>query len=280
MTAGGGMGNLAKRFATAGVLVPLVLAAIYADPTPIAVTGLAAVAAAVGYDEWLRMALPVTADDRALGLRAAGAVVCASLVILSVVFGPLDALTPLLTLATMGLCTVVLFRRARLPEAGRHASAALFGVLYVGLLLAPLPLMKAEGRPDLLVVTLCLAFFSDTVAYFFGRFFGKHKLYPAVSPKKTRAGAAGGLIGGVLATAGVGTAWLVPELSIGPAVALGLAGSAAGQVGDLVESMAKRTFDVKDSGNLLPGHGGVLDRVDGLLFVGPVVYWFFVLFGY
>ncbi len=273
------MGNLAKRFATAGVLVPLVLVAIYLDPTPASVTALAALAAALGYDEWLRMALSSDDGGRAAGLRLCGALFCVLLVVLSVVFGPLDALTPVLTVATMVLPAVVLFRPSALSGAGRHMAAALAGLLYVGLLLSPLALFKAEGRPDLLVVTLCLAFFSDTVAYFFGRFFGKRKLYPAVSPKKTRAGAVGGLLGGVLATTAVGSWWLTPELPLLPAVALGIAGSAAGQVGDLVESMAKRTFGVKDSGTLLPGHGGVLDRIDGLLFVGPVVYWFVVAFG-
>ncbi|RMG94396.1 MAG: phosphatidate cytidylyltransferase [Deltaproteobacteria bacterium] len=274
------MGNLAKRFATAGVLVPLVLLAIYADPTPISVTALAVLAAVFGYDEWLRMALPVREDDGAWSLRIPGATLCALVVVLSVVFGPLDALTPLWTLATLLLPSIVLFRRAALAEAGRHMAVALAGLSYVGLLLSPLALFKAEGRPDLLVMTLCLAFFSDTVAYFFGRFWGKRKLYEAVSPKKTRAGAVGGLVGGVLATTVVGAAWIVPELPVGPAVGLGIAGSVAGQIGDLVESMAKRTFGVKDSGHLLPGHGGVLDRIDGLLFVGPVVYWFFVLSGY
>jgi phosphatidate cytidylyltransferase len=97
-------------------------------------------------------------------------------------------------------------------------------------------------------------------------------MYPAVSPKKTWEGSAGGFVGGILATVVVGSNWLLPDLPLSHAVLLGFVGSAAGQVGDLVASMLKRTFGVKDSGELLPGHGGMLDRIDGLLFVGPVVF--------
>ena len=113
----------------------------------------------------------------------------------------------------------------------------------------------------------------------FNNVYIKTKLYPEVSPKKTRMGSLGGLVGGVLATVVVGTAFVLPELSMGHAVVLGLLGSVAGQIGDLVASMAKRTFGVKDTGNVLPGHGGMLDRIDGMLFVGPVVYWYVALLG-
>ena len=112
----------------------------------------------------------------------------------------------------------------------------------------------------------------------FGRLWGKRKLYPAVSPKKSVEGAFGGIVGSVLATVGVGSLWTVPELPIVSAVVLGVLASVCGQAGDLVESMIKRTYGVKDSGKLLPGHGGMLDRIDALLFVSPVVY-YFVLFG-
>ena len=273
------MGNLAKRFATAAVLVPLVLVAIYVDPTPLGVMAVAALVAVFAYDELLRMGLPVTDGDRARGLRFAGGLITVAMVALPTVFGLYDSLPALLTAGAIVLPTIVLFRREQLPEAGRHMMVAVAGLLYVPLLLAVLPLFKEAGRPDWLVVTLCTAFFSDTVAYFFGRFLGKTKLYPAVSPKKTRMGALGGLVGGVLATTVVGTVFLIPELPVHHAVLLGVLGSASGQIGDLVESMVKRTFGVKDSGAILPGHGGMLDRVDGLLFAGPAIYWYVALLG-
>ena len=98
-----------------------------------------------------------------------------------------------------------------------------------------------------------------------------------VSPNKTKEGALGGLLGGALAMTGFGTLWLLPEIPVADAVALGLVGSALGQIGDLVESMLKRTFGVKDSGAVIPGHGGLLDRVDALLFVAPLLYYYYTL---
>ena len=273
------MGNLAKRFATAGVLVPLVLAAILVDHTPYGILAIAMAVALVGYDEYLRMGLPVTSDDPAWGLRAVGGFAAATLCAGPTILEAWDVLPPILTASTLALSTVVLFRKSQLPQARRHLATALSGLVYVPFLVAVLPLFKQEGNADWLVVTLCAAFFSDTVAYFFGRFLGTSKLYPAVSPKKTRMGALGGVIGGVLATVVVGKLFLLSELPLSHALGLGIFGSAAGQVGDLVASMIKRTFGVKDTGTILPGHGGILDRVDGMLFVGPVFYWYVNFFG-
>ena len=87
------------------------------------------------------------------------------------------------------------------------------------------------------------------------------------------------MLGSCLATAGVGSMWLLPDLPLAHAIPLGIFGSVAGQTGDLVESMLKRTFGVKDSGTILPGHGGLLDRVDALLFVAPVTYYYVTLIG-
>jgi phosphatidate cytidylyltransferase len=140
------------------------------------------------------------------------------------------------------------------------------------------PLLKHDFGPQWLFLALALAFSSDTLAYFAGRGLGKHKLYEAVSPNKTIEGSIGGLFGGVIAMVGMGHYWLAPELPIVHAVVLGVIGSVLGQLGDLIESMIKRTFGAKDSGNLLPGHGGMLDRVDGLLFVAPLVYYYKELF--
>ncbi len=273
------MSNLAKRFATAGALVPLVLAAIFMDSTPYGVAAIAVAVGVIAYDEYLRMALPVREGDRAWGLRSMGGLFAAATTALPTVWGANRVLPPLLAAAAIFMATVVLFRKSQLADGGRHLSVVLSGLLYIPMLVAVLPLFKHEGHSGWLVVTLCTAFFSDTVAYFFGRFLGKAKLYPEVSPKKTRMGALGGLVGGVLATTVVGGLFLLPDLSLVHAIAVGLLGSVAGQIGDLVASMAKRTFGVKDTGAILPGHGGMLDRIDGMLFVGPVVYWYVVLFG-
>jgi phosphatidate cytidylyltransferase len=270
------MGDLAKRFATAAVLVPAVLAAIYLDPTGWAVTALAAAVATLSLDEYLRMALPVSERDPARLLRAVAAVLAIALVAAPVQWGLGHVVAPLFTAAALLLGFATLARPAQLEHAGRHFGIVLSGLVYVPLLMSVLPLLKAGGHANWVTITLCMAFFSDTVAYFFGRAWGKQKLYEAVSPKKTVQGSIGGVLGSVLATVGVGALWLEADLPIAHAIVLGVVGSVCGQAGDLVESMLKRTYGVKDSGALLPGHGGMLDRIDAMLYVTPVVYWYVI----
>jgi phosphatidate cytidylyltransferase len=268
------MGDLAKRLGTAAVLVPALLVSILVDPTAYSVLAFATVVGIIAHDEYLRMALPVSADDRALGLRAAAAVCTTAIMVAPSLWGLGAPTTAALGFSALVMSFAVLGRSAQLEHAGKHLAVCLSGLVYVPFLLAHLPLLKVGGEPYWLIVALCTAFFADTVAYFFGRAFGKHKLYPAVSPKKTIEGSVGGVIGSVLATLGVGTFWTLPELDVVHAIVLGVLASFCGQAGDLVESMVKRTFGVKDSGAILPGHGGMLDRIDALLFVAPVVYYF------
>ena len=271
------MGETTKRLLTAAVLVPFVLLAIFLDPTPYGVLAIAVIFGVGAQDEFIRMALPVSEGDPALRIRVASALLGTAVVALPVFFTPGVALPPMLAFSVLALGMVVLSRREQLPEAGRHFGVTLAGLLYAPALMSVLPLLKDSGRPEWLTVVLCMAFFSDTVAYFFGRAWGKHKLYPAVSPAKSWEGAVGGVLGSCLATVGVGSLWLLPDLPIAHAIPLGIFGSIAGQTGDLVESMLKRTFGVKDSGTILPGHGGLLDRIDALLFVAPVAYYYVAL---
>lgn len=271
------MGDLAKRVGTAAVLVPVVLAALWLDPTKWSITACAVAMAGFGLDEYLRMALPVSDEDRGVAVRLVGALGSAAVVGGVAVFGIGATLPPVLAGFVLLVTVALLSRPSHLPRAGHHFAACISGILYVPVLASVLPLIKSDfgdTGAGWLTMTLCIAFFSDTVAYFFGRAFGKHKLYPAVSPKKTLEGSFGGLLGGCLATSAVGKLWLVPELSWVDVAVLGVAGSAFGQIGDLVESMIKRTHGVKDSGALLPGHGGMLDRVDALIFVAPLVYYY------
>jgi phosphatidate cytidylyltransferase len=128
------------------------------------------------------------------------------------------------------------------------------------------------------VLALLCGFISDTAGYFAGRRWGRRKLYEVVSPKKTVEGALAGLAGG-LASGLVAHAWFLQELSLARAVALSLVATAAGQIGDLCESLIKRATGQKDSGELLPGHGGILDRSDAMLFASATVYTYLVLFG-
>lgn len=272
-----GLSNLAQRVLTAAVLIPILVVSMFVEPTAWSILGCSVLAVLFAGDEYLRMGLADRAGDRAdpaLGLRAVFGLAGAGVMIGNFVLGTHAAMAPSMFMAAMVVATAVLLRKQHLPDAGRHFAYALAGLVYVPMLACVWPLLKKELGPEWLFLALALAFGSDTLAYFAGRAFGKHKLYQAVSPKKTIEGSIGGLLGGVLAMVGMGHFWLAPEIPLAHCVALGLIGSALGQIGDLVESMIKRTFAIKDSGNILPGHGGMLDRVDGLLFVAPLVYYY------
>ena len=123
-----------------------------------------------------------------------------------------------------------------------------------------------------------ISWFCDTFAYYSGRFFGKKKLCPEVSPKKTVEGAIGGVIGG---TIGVILWWIIAPvegISWYEPVILGVLGTAASQIGDLVASLIKRYVGIKDYGNIMPGHGGILDRFDSILYTAPLVYYYITMF--
>ncbi|MCY0885508.1 MAG: phosphatidate cytidylyltransferase [Firmicutes bacterium] len=143
--------------------------------------------------------------------------------------------------------------------------------LYLGGFFSFLPALRRlpHGR-WLALGAMAVVWGTDTAAYFVGRAWGRRKLWPRISPGKTWAGAAGGAVAGTLA----GLVWTVPgHLAPAPALGLGLAVSLAAQLGDLVESNLKRFAGVKDSGDILPGHGGILDRFDSALLALPVAYY-------
>lgn len=301
------MNNLARRIATAAVLVAVVLVMIYLDPTHWAVTGGTVVAAAIAGDEFLRMSVrriegtresPASADSAAsleadasasksgesaseglLTLRVLFALSSTALILGCAIDHSGRWLMPLVLSGALLLAVGVLMHKKALRDGGAYLTSMLAGWIYVPVMLSVWPLIKREVGPNWLTVALATAFLSDTVAYFVGRAFGKTPLYPEVSPKKTVEGSVGGLLGGILAQVGMGSLWLVPHLPVWHAVILGILGSVLGQSGDLVESMIKRSCGVKDSGTLLPGHGGMLDRVDALLFVAPMAYVYVTLMG-
>ncbi len=125
---------------------------------------------------------------------------------------------------------------------------------------------------------LFVVFSCDTGAYYVGHRWGRHKLWPAVSPGKTIEGAIGGLLSSVVVSLVVGTLLPIDVATVGFLLALGFVLALVGQVGDLMESMLKRVSQVKDAGGILPGHGGLLDRLDSLIFAFPVVYYGVVFF--
>jgi phosphatidate cytidylyltransferase len=157
-----------------------------------------------------------------------------------------------------------------LSKALPNSALLVTGIIYVfGCWKAALPLRDAS--PHWLMYALILNWAGDTGAYFIGRRFGKHKLAPRVSPKKSWEGSAASVVTSVL----IGGAYLwrfLPQVPLAEAILLTAAANAAGQVGDLAESAIKRGAGVKDSGTILPGHGGFLDRVDSTLFALPLIY--------
>ncbi|AGL01281.1 CDP-diglyceride synthetase [Desulfoscipio gibsoniae DSM 7213] len=150
-----------------------------------------------------------------------------------------------------------------------------FGTIYVGLLIFLFLISTLPNGLIWLVLVLVCTWSSDTLAYLVGRRWGKRRMAPELSPGKTLEGAVGGVLGSTIA------AWVVvmsySPLPLWPVLSLGFITGLAAQIGDLVESAIKRLAGIKDAGNLIPGHGGVLDRFDSMLFTAPLVYYYVVL---
>jgi phosphatidate cytidylyltransferase len=180
--------------------------------------------------------------------------------------------------------TVMIFFWSLLGKIGAHLVGRIaltsFGVLWVGVGFAYIMLVRfmKYGLSLSILLVVCTVV-NDSFAFFVGRAIGRHRLAPHVSPKKTVEGSIGGLVGAMLAALVV-SAYADWDMPKGYAVLLGLVVGIVGQWGDLFESAVKRDFQVKDSGKLLPGHGGILDRFDAFLFAGVATYWMSIaLFG-
>ncbi|HET7501818.1 MAG TPA: phosphatidate cytidylyltransferase [Kofleriaceae bacterium] len=283
------LGNLAQRFLVALVAVPILLVILYyhrPEPT----WALIFAASLIAMHELFAMLLP--AADRRAALVMGGLAVAAFYWLdpdamagygggLPRVLGGAvraGATIPLiLTAVVPGL--YYLFRFRDIPSvAGRYA-ATVTGILYAGYLttyLAKLKLIDPDHAGNTVLLVLIVAWLADTGAYFAGRYLGNARLYEAVSPKKTWAGAWGGLAGSVVGVAALKLA-TAHYLSWFDVALIAIPGGILGQLGDLTESLIKRSVGVKDSGALLPGHGGLLDRIDAVLFIAPYVYGYLVL---
>jgi phosphatidate cytidylyltransferase len=188
-----------------------------------------------------------------------------------------NAISVVLAVIVPGL--YYLFRFRDIPSvAGRYA-ATVAGIIYAGFLTTFLAFLKRidpNHGGDTVVLVLIVAWLADTGGYFAGRFLGNKKLYEAVSPKKTWAGLWGGIAGAVVGTI-VLKLLFATWLSWFDVFAISIPGCLLGQMGDLAESLIKRSVGVKDSGTLLPGHGGILDRIDAVLFIAPYVYVYLIV---
>jgi phosphatidate cytidylyltransferase len=177
--------------------------------------------------------------------------------------------------------TSAMLRGAPFDKMIASSGATILGVLYIALLGTHLVLIRTGFTPELSRHLLSFFFLvlmgSDAGAYYIGRAFGKHKMAPTISPGKTWEGAVGG-VAAALAMATLAHFWFFRELPLKWTLPLAFAMSIVGIFGDLVESALKRSASAKDAANILPGHGGLLDRLDSLLFNAPLIYYFAVFY--
>jgi len=261
--------NLAVRLSTAAVVAPLLLFTLFLGPS----WGwflIVFVASLVGAAELFGMTHPEDRLSQVLGVVTTGGVS------LGLYFGGHDPRVLLTLLATVTIvgALVPLWRLGRIETAALRIMAGIAGPLYVGGLVTTLALLRRDQGalgPPYVLLTLMLSWLADTGGYFAGRYLGKTKLYEAVSPKKTREGFAGSIAGAVVGAC-LAHFWYLPSLPLHHGLGLAVVGGALGQFGDLVESLLKRSIGIKDSGSIVPGHGGILDRIDALLVASPIVY--------
>jgi phosphatidate cytidylyltransferase len=259
------------RVASGAVLVVVAIALVWFAPAAVfALAG--AVVVLLACHEYLMLA-------RASGFDLPGIPVAAAVVLTYAAFAPLTwagaviavPIDLVLLTSFVALAALTLPRWRGGHDALGAAAASVFPLLYLALPVGTLASIRETRGPNALFLLMLTVMVSDTAQYYSGRLFGRRPLAAAISPKKTVEGAVGGFIFGALLMAVAG-AWWLPSAPIALRAALGLALVALGIAGDLFESMLKRSAGVKDSSALIPGHGGVLDRIDALLFAAPVYY--------
>jgi len=264
------MSNMAIRIIVGAVGIPIVILLIMFGGEVF--RALTALIAAIGLLEFYA----ITGQKGARPNIAIG--IAATAAIYAPIFFGLNTNTLLAAAVCMVLATVAI-QLWRKGSAVWDITSTLSGVLYFPLLFAFLPAIHAMKLPiDGRFAVLSLfasVWLSDSAAYFGGKLFGRHKLFERVSPKKTWEGAAAGFFGAIIGFAAVGNI-LMPEVAVIHWLILGGLTGIFGPIGDLAESLLKRDADIKDSSNILPGHGGILDRFDSMTFAAPIMYFYIV----
>jgi phosphatidate cytidylyltransferase len=238
---------------------------------PVYFTALVLAAVLVGQYEFYRMAKARGSRPLSLTGMALGALVLLSFY--RPLYPPLGTFFPV-AVSMLVIMIARLFSERPVDGALDDVAATFLGVFYVAMLFAfQVAIRTGPDGKQWLVFLYFIIWATDIGAYAIGKPFGKHRLYEKVSPKKSMEGLAGALV----ASAGMALlcrVWFMPKISMPEAVIIALTLAVIGTLGDLVESLLKRSAGVKDSGGLIPGHGGILDRMDSMLFAAPVLYYY------
>jgi phosphatidate cytidylyltransferase len=251
------------RVLSGAVLIALVVAIVWIAPP-------AVFYAAAGIVTWLAFREYVVVAAQ-LGLRPPVVLSWAlTLIVCTAVALQLAAIELVMMTGFVAIAATILARGVE-PDSLAALGASIVPALYLGVPLGALVAMRILHGPAVVFLLMLAIMVSDTAQYYTGRAFGRHKLAPGISPKKTVEGAVGGFVFGA-ATMVVAGGWWLPAVAGWMRLLLGVAIVALGIAGDLFESLLKRAAGVKDSSALIPGHGGVLDRIDALLFAAPVYY--------
>ena len=256
-----------RRIYTILVLAPLLYAVIRYTP-PLAFSGVVVLAGGLALFEFYRLCFGNRSHSWLIGIGLTG---FAALILGT--HRP-DIIVPTILATLVCIISVPLLSRSPLEQSLRDGAMTMFGVLYLGLTLGTLSMTRLLPLGEWLIFFLLLVTWaSDTGAYLVGTLYGRHRLAPTISPKKTVEGLVGGLIAAIIAGYAARW-WFLPELSGLDCLILATLLTITGLWGDLTESAMKRSVGMKDSGGILPGHGGMLDRLDSLLFTAPVFYYY------
>jgi phosphatidate cytidylyltransferase len=266
------------RVVTAAVLLPILVASIIFPKLALLFVVLAAAAMVVAlFEFWLLARKQQIREDAAAGLLGAAALFTVFYFTQAGKLPDLLMIQIILILLTIGSLVAAMLRGVPFDRMITSAGVTVLGVMYIVLLGGHLVALRVGFAPQLSKHLLSFFFLvimgADSAAYYGGRAFGKHKLAPSVSPGKTWEGAVAGMLASLLLAAGAHY-WFFPELPTKFALALAAVMNVISVIGDLTESALKRSAGAKDTAKILPGHGGVLDRIDSLLFNAPVIYYF------
>lgn len=266
------------RVVTAGILLPILIASIIIPKLALLFVVLTA-AALIGalFEFWLLARKQQIRADAAAGLLSAVALLTVFYFTQPGKLPDLFMIQLVLILLTIGSLTAAMLRGAPFDRMITSVGVTVLSVMYIVLLGGHLVALRVGFAPQLAKHLLSFFFLvimgADAAAYYGGRAFGKYKLAPGISPGKTWEGAVAGMLVSLLLAAAAHY-WFFPELPMRFALALAAAMNVFSVIGDLTESALKRSAGAKDTAKILPGHGGILDRIDSLLFNAPVIYYF------